>query len=345
MNTALTERYRPRNFENIIGQEHVVKMLQKYIELKLHMPIILNGPYGCGKTTLATIFATQFHSVETHEAIWQNAHPGVIKINAANKTGVKQITELLETVQYQPLQGLNKVYIIDEAHTLSHAAYNAFLETLEFLPSNTYFIFATTDKNKIIDPLRSRCFQLNLHSVSNQAIIARLSKIAEQENFKTSPEILDIIATHSNGSVRDAVKYLEQTQMINPTIEEVEQLLEIPSTVEIHKILHIITSADYEQISNIVDSIKAPPVNVLIKLIQTITQDQNTAKWVPVLQTILDTFEVIRFGLHDTLILKIVLSKATYVYRLAQGLKIDPPTSNDQFEHEVKMLFPGAKKI
>ena len=342
----LPSKYRPKSFTDVIGQSRVVRMLEKYIEMNLHMPIVLNGQYGCGKTTLARIFATHYHPAEEFSAIWEGRHPGVVQINAANKTGVKDIEALLDTVKYQPIHGINKIYIIDEAHTLSRAAYNAFLETLEFMPQNTKFIFATTEKEKIIDPLLSRCFVLNLNSVSVDELKIHLQQIQIAEGIIISADAMELIAEYSNGSVRDGMKYLEQAKMLQSgNTQDIEEMLEIPSKFFLENIINGIVTGNYHAIKNI-EFPKFSSINILIALIKAVYLQQDQEKWIPVLQAFTESIEIIRFGIHSKLILQIALYKAIYVYKLAQGLKIDSAKqAPDSIEHTIREYFSDAEQI
>jgi DNA polymerase-3 subunit gamma/tau len=320
----------------VVGQERVIKILRAYIDSGYNTPIIFSGGYGCGKTTLTKVLASHYHS--NKEAIWTNSHPSVIQVNAANRTGVKEIASLIETVHYRPLEGENKTYIIDECHALSHAAFNAFLDALENLPSNTRFFFATTDKHRIPDTVLSRSFVLSLDPVPCTSIKARLEQIADSENILIAPEVLELIATHSNGSVRDGIKNLTQISMLgaNPDIAEVRALLEIPSDQYISAIVDGIRSADYAVCKKLQPAMH--PYRTLVALLTQIQSFADTERWVPVVQALLESVEVVRFGIHADLILQIAIAKAIYVYRLSSKLKYEPAHADS----EIQRIFPGA---
>lgn len=340
---VLYNKWRPRRFEDVVGQARVVKVLRAYIDSGYNTSIIFSGPYGCGKTTLTKIMAAQYH--DNQEAIWNNNHPAVLQLNAANRTGVKEVASLLDTVQYKPLTGTNKTYIIDEFHALSQAAFNVFLEALENLPASTRFFFATTEVHKIPDTVLSRCFVLNIDPVPPEDILARITQIAQAEGIELSESVLRLIANNSNGSVRDAVKYLDQAAMLgaNPALQEVEQLLELPPQGLISAITSAIRDGDYA----ICDA-KLPavhPYRILIAVIKQVQSFSDREKWVPVINALTESIETTRFGLDADLILKISISKAIYVYKLAQGITISgSPTQSKNFEHKVREFFPDAIK-
>lgn len=328
----LNNKWRPTSFEDVVGQERALKMLKAYIESGFNTPVIFDGPYGTGKTTLTKILASCYHTPA--KDVWAGAHPDIIQINAANKTGVKEIEKLLDTVQYNPLAGLNKTYIIDEFHALSHAAYNAFLQTLEECPANVRFFFATTEKYKIPDAVLSRCFVLTLNPVGRVDIRARLELIAKQEKIDLPDRVLDLIAVHSSGSVRDAVKCLEQINMLgaNPNINDVYNFLEVPPEDELRRIVFAIEKGNYD-IS--VDMTNIHPYAVLSALLRYINV-QPSKKWVPVTQSLLEVLDAVKFGLDAEVILNIALAKAVYMYQLDNYL------DSDQAEKQIKGLFPKA---
>ena len=244
-NKVLYNKWRPRRFEDVVGHAQIIKILQAYIDSGFNTSIIFSGQYGCGKTTLTKIMAAQYH--DNPDAIWNNNHPAVLQVSASDRIGVDDIMQLLETVQYKPLVGANKTYIIDEFHALSSAAFKAFLNTLDNLPANTRFFFATTEIGKIPKEVVSRCFVLNIGPVQSELILDRIVKIANAEGIVLPEKVLQFIARNSNGSVRDAIKYLQQVAMLgtDPAIKNVEHLLETPSEELITAITNAIRNGDY----------------------------------------------------------------------------------------------------
>ena len=340
---VLYNKWRPRRFEDVVGHSQIIKILQAYIDSGYNTSIIFSGQYGCGKTTLTKIMAAQYH--DNHDAIWDNNHPAVLRISASDRVGVDEITRLLDTVQYKPLVGTNKTYIIDEFHALSNAAFKTFLNILDTLPPNTRFFFATTDICRIPQDVISRCFVLNIGPVQAELILDRIKKIANAEGIVLPEKVLRFIARGSNGSVRDAIKYLQQVAMLgtDPAITNVEHLLEIPSEELIISITNAIRNSDYSIFEADLPSIS--PYEILVALIKQIRSFSDTEKWVPVISALTESIELTQFGLEGDLILFISISKAMYAYKLAQGIKITGNTSAArQFEHKVQELFPNAVK-
>jgi DNA polymerase III subunit gamma/tau len=332
--SSLNNRWRPTEFADVVGQDRILRILDAYIQAGLRTPIIFDGQYGAGKTTLTKILAAQYHTPP--ESVLSGTHPDVLQINAANKTGVKEIEILLDSVHYNPQSGTNKTYIIDEFHALSHAAYNAFLQTLENCPPNVRFFFATTEKHKIPDAVLSRCFSLTLNPIKPTEIYARLKHIATQENINIENSLLKLISENSNGSLRDAIKYLEQINLLgaNPNPTDVYSFLEIPAPGTIESIVDAIQSGNYELP---IDSGTTHPY-ALLRALLTHLSHLNTPRWVPVTQSLLEVLEAVKYGLHSEVILRIALYKAIYVYHL----DTDNPRDGDHSAQTLMKVFPEA---
>ncbi len=223
----LAQKYRPTSFNEVIGQEILVKTVCNAIESnRLPNAWILTGIRGIGKTSIARIIArslncigldgkgtatpTPCRSCDNCIAISEDRHVDVIEMDAASRTGVADIREIIESVKYLPTSARYKVYIIDEVHMLSTAAFNALLKTLEEPPSHVKFVFATTEIRKLPVTVLSRCQRFDLRRVSIQTLMDHLSEIAAKETFNISPEALQIIATSADGSIRDGLSLLDQ---------------------------------------------------------------------------------------------------------------------------------------
>jgi DNA polymerase III subunit gamma/tau len=229
---VLARKYRPQDFSSLIGQDHVVKTLSnEFSSDKIPHAFIFTGIRGTGKTSLARIIAKALNcigsdgnntkptikpclscSVCTDTA--KGIHPDVIEMDAASKTGVDDIREIIENCTYTPSSARNKIYIIDEVHMLSNNAFNALLKTLEEPPSHTKFIFATTEIEKIPLTILSRCQRFDLHKISVEMLSDFLAKIAKSEAIKTDGNSLNLIAEIAGGSVRDALSMLDQVQFL-----------------------------------------------------------------------------------------------------------------------------------
>ena len=219
MSTALYRKYRPDNFDNIIGQNQVIDVLRNQIkENKISHAYIFSGVRGTGKTSTAKVFAKAVNCMnytdekgicnECNSCI--NNQMDTVEIDAASNNSVDNIRALKDTIMYQPNFGKYKVYIIDEVHMLSTGAFNALLKTLEEPPSHVIFILATTELNKIPATILSRCQKFEFKKVSKEDIKLRLRYILESENIEYNDEAIDHIADMSDGGLRDAISMLDQ---------------------------------------------------------------------------------------------------------------------------------------
>ena len=221
---VLARKYRPTNFSEIVGQDHIVKALSNGIEHKrIHQAYIFAGTRGVGKTTIARILAKCLNcsskespvSVPCDECnncneIKIGRHLDFLEVDAASKTGDDDMRELLDTIQYKPSNGRYKIYLIDEVHMLSKSSFNALLKSLEEPPAHVIFIFATTNPENIPKTVQSRCLQLNLKTVSKDELTDHFKKIMKSEKVKHDDESLSLIAEAALGSVRDGLTLLDQ---------------------------------------------------------------------------------------------------------------------------------------
>ena len=225
---VLARKYRPQNFNDLIGHEAMVKTLANaFATSRIAHAYILTGVRGVGKTTTARILARALNyvgpdgadngpQIEMLEegrhcaAIAASRHPDVMEMDAASRTGVGDIRELIEGVRYAPVEARYKVYIIDEVHMLSTAAFNALLKTLEEPPAHVKFIFATTEIRKLPVTVLSRCQRFDLRRIAPEVLCQHLGRIAQKEGAEIAPEALAMIARAAEGSVRDALSILDQ---------------------------------------------------------------------------------------------------------------------------------------
>lgn len=221
MYTALYRRYRPRTFDEMVGQEHIVKILKKQIRTgEIAHAYLFCGTRGTGKTSAARIFAKGVNCLsdgerpcghcENCESIQNGTFFDVIEIDAASNNRVENIRELRESVKYPPAAGKCKVYIIDEVHMLSTAAFNALLKTLEEPPEQVVFILATTEPHKLPATILSRCLRLDFRRVPEAKIREKLRTVCEELEIEYEESALSLIAANGDGSVRDALSILEQ---------------------------------------------------------------------------------------------------------------------------------------
>lgn len=234
MHLALYRLERPENFDQIIGQEHIVKILKNQIKKgQVSQAYLFTGTRGTGKTSTARILAKAINCTGEDipcgkctncKSIRDGAFMDVIELDAASNNGVDDLRAIIDSVQYPPAMGRYKVYIIDEVHMLTPAAENAFLKTLEEPPEYAIFILATTDPEKVKSTIKSRCMTLNFRRVSEKDLVKGMKRICEKYDVSPKEEALNTIARKADGSVRDALSILEQcieTGEKNFTEEEV----------------------------------------------------------------------------------------------------------------------------
>ena len=222
MQLALYRAERPEVFEDIIGQKHIIRILQNQIRTgTVSQAYLFSGTHGTGKTSTARILAKALNCLddsgnvpcghcENCEAIRQGRFVDCIELDAASNNGVDDLRAIIEMVKYPPSIGKYKVYIIDEVHMLSQAAENAFLKTLEEPPEHAIFILATTDPQKVRSTIRSRCMQLNFKRVTEEDLVAGMDRICNKRGIEATRDALITIASRADGSVRDALSILEQ---------------------------------------------------------------------------------------------------------------------------------------
>jgi DNA polymerase-3 subunit gamma/tau len=202
-------KYRPKGFEEVVGQEHITTTLQNAIENdQMAQALLFCGPRGVGKTTCARIVARLMNDFERSEEE-SSGHLNIYELDAASNNSVEDIRNLIDQVRYPPQFGKYKVYIIDEVHMLSSQAFNAFLKTLEEPPSYAIFILATTEKHKVIPTILSRCQIYDFNRIQNSDIANHLQKIAEKEHIEAEAEALHLIAQKADGALRDALSLFD----------------------------------------------------------------------------------------------------------------------------------------
>lgn len=256
---ALARKWRPKQFDDLVGQDQIVKALQHALSSqKIHHAYLLTGTRGVGKTTIARIFSKALNCelgisaspcgvCQTCLEIDAGRFVDMLEIDAATNTRVEEMRSLLENTAFFPSKGRFKVYVVDEVHMLSNAAFNAMLKTLEEPPAHIKFILATTDPQKIPVTVLSRCLQLNLKNVSETALVSHLQKILAAETIDYEESALVSIADTARGSVRDALSLLDQAIAIGMggvTDAEVTSMLGQMPQQQIDGILNSILAND-----------------------------------------------------------------------------------------------------
>jgi DNA polymerase-3 subunit gamma/tau len=292
---VLARKYRPRSFDTLVGQAHVVQALKNALDQKrLHHAYLFTGTRGVGKTTLARILAKSLNCEKGISSspcgicaacteIDQGRYVDLIEVDAASNTQVDNMRDLLDNAQYAPTQGQFKIYIIDEVHMLSKSAFNAMLKTLEEPPEHVKFILATTDPQKVPVTVLSRCLQFNLKQMPSLSISEYLEKILKEEGIVYEINALYLIAKSANGSMRDALSILDQgIAYCGGTIEEttIKKMLGAIDQSYLFNLIHAVIEQDGNKALEIAKEMNErnlsfdAALNDLANLIQTISVAQ-----------------------------------------------------------------------
>ena len=297
--TALYRKFRPLNFSEMVGQEHITRTLRnQVIEQRVGHAYLFNGGRGTGKTSAAKILARAVNCLnpkdgepcnecEICKAILSGSLTDVVEMDAASNNSVEDIRAIRDEVNFLPTRAKYRVYIIDEVHMLSTGAFNALLKTLEEPPEHVKFILATTEPQKLPATILSRCQRFDFKRISTQDIIKRLGIICKESNIQISKEALELIAILSEGAMRDAISILErcaaeQTEEINE--DKVRDLVGIPKITYINKLAKGIINKEPEEAITIVNTILEEGKDIdnflweLIKYIKDILVYKSTSK-------------------------------------------------------------------
>jgi DNA polymerase-3 subunit gamma/tau len=251
---ALARKWRPQNFEDVVGQSHVVSALSNALEQdRVHHAFLFSGTRGVGKTTLARILAKSLNcetgpsalpcgGCSTCQSVDEGRFIDLIEIDAASRTRVDDTREILDNVQYAPTMGRYKIYLIDEVHMLSGHSFNALLKTLEEPPPHVKFLLATTDPQKLPATILSRCLQFNLRALSAAEISSQLKKIADAEGLSTDDSGLQILSRAANGSMRDALSLMDQGIAFGKGTVKGQDVRDMLGMIETHHVDTILRS-------------------------------------------------------------------------------------------------------
>lgn len=295
---VLARKYRPARFEDLIGQDAMVRTLSNAFDLgRIHQAYILTGVRGVGKTTTARILARAFNyelpargsepavtrptihmpELGVHcQAIIESRHVDVIEMDAASHTGIDDVREIIANAQYRPMSARTKVYIIDEVHMLSKQAFNGLLKTLEEPPDHVKFVFATTEIEKVPVTVRSRCQRFDLRRIEAKVLIDHLSKVCAAEGVTIEPEALLLIARAAEGSVRDALSLLDQAiahggggRPVEITIQDVRSMLGVADHGRIIDLFELVMRGKIAEAFAAIDDLYdggSDPAQVLVDL-------------------------------------------------------------------------------
>lgn len=282
----LARKWRSKTFKTIVGQDLALRILQNSLYVNQFFPVYLfSGQKGCGKTTTARVFAAALNCTQLLEfqknpktqmpclecescvAMQKNQHPDFIEIDAASYTGIDNIRTIIDSSSFLPVLGSKKVYLIDEAHMLSKAAFNAFLKLLEEPPMFVVFILATTDAQKILDTVVSRCFQVFFDPIDQTKIVSHLSEICVTEKISYNEDALVLIAKETGGSLRDALNLLEQVRFAG-------------AKVSVDSVRTVLGHVQESVIIDIMHALCTQNAQILLAALQSITQKAYGAEYI-----------------------------------------------------------------
>lgn len=297
----LARKWRSKQFDQIIGQDLSVRMLKNSLYLDHFFPVYLfSGQRGCGKTTTARVFASAINcdnldtfklepkksiipclSCVSCQAMLAGKHPDFIEMDAASHTGVDNVRNIIDAASLMPIMGRKKIYLIDEAHMLSKAAFNAFLKILEEPPASVLFILATTDPQKIIDTVRSRCFQLFFKPIESTVLLQHLEEVCQREGIVYETAGLELIVKETEGSARDALNMLESVRFAAAQVSKnaVFQVLGHVQEERVIALLEAVLSAKQDKILEVLTSVDTSPRSLSF-LWQSFLQLLHTCIWI-----------------------------------------------------------------
>lgn len=292
MSRALYRTYRSRSLDEIVGQSHITRILQRAIASgRIAHAYLLTGPRGVGKTSIARILAHEINGLPYTD---ESTHLDIIEIDAASNNSVEDIRDLRDKVQIAPTSSPKKIYIIDEVHMLSKSAFNALLKTLEEPPEHVVFILATTDADKLPATILSRVQRFNFRAISPRDTAKHLAFIAEQENIAITPDALELIAEQGKGSFRDSISLLDQLRSLSDeTIDRtmVAEVLGLAQDELVEGLLAAYATADIGRAAQLIDEAEAAgtPAELLAEQLLSIARQRvvEDAALLPLLDKLL----------------------------------------------------------
>ncbi len=280
MGKTLYRQYRSKSFDEIIGQDHIVRVLKNSLKAnQVAHAYLLTGPRGVGKTSIARILA---YAVNDQAYSSEANNLDIIEIDAASNRRIDEIREIREKVNIAPTIGKYKIYIIDEVHMLTKEAFNALLKTLEEPPKHVIFILATTEFHKLPDTIVSRCVKLTFKSISADILATELQKIAKKEHIDIDKLAINLLAEHANGSFRDGLSLLEQLKNLNQkiTLDETYEMLGLAKQEYIEKIMITLVNGQIHELKQILETVSQSSSNEALIASQLIDYvSQNIEKY------------------------------------------------------------------
>lgn len=374
---ALYRKYRPVSFDGVAGQKPIVKTLQNAVrQHRIAHAYLFCGPRGTGKTSIAKIFAKMLNCEseenapcgKCHNCIeFQNgSHPDIIEIDAASNNGVEEVRNLIEKVKYAPIEGKYKVYIIDEVHMMSTGAFNALLKTIEEPPEHVIFIFATTEPHKVLPTIISRCQRFDFNKVSIADMVERLDYVLNQEHIHMEPEAVRLVATLSEGGMRDALSILDQCiayAQDDITVNDVNTIYGITTPAEKGTLLSHVLNRNYAELTqqietlseqgtdirrltaDLVDMLKDSLVytytedvslvqDIYLEVIRNILEDVPAAKRLHMIDILMETLEKYRIASDAASYFEIAMLK---MMEVPEAVNVVEPVSMKQPEAVVSM--------
>ena len=308
---ALYRKYRSKTLDEVVGQRHVTDILSRSLQQgNIAHAYLLTGPRGVGKTSIARILAHEINKLPYND---DETHLDIIEIDAASNNGVDDVRDLREKVQIAPVAAEKKVYIIDEVHMLSKAAFNALLKTLEEPPEHIVFILATTDVHKVPDTILSRTQRFTFRSISPADATQHLRSIADSEGILIDDEALTLIAEHGGGSFRDSISLLDQLRSLSSDKETitaalVEQVVGLAPAGQLQSLLEAYEAHDIQKIIEVLDMLEQQGVDarqIVSQLISVVRSRLGThPRWIELLDNLV---AVLRSPRPDVLLLTSLL--------------------------------------
>ena len=295
---ALARKWRPQNFEDVVGQSHVVSALSNALEQdRVHHAFLFSGTRGVGKTTLARVLAKSLNCetgpsaspcgvCSTCQSVDEGRFIDLIEIDAASRTRVDDTREILDNVQYAPTMGRYKIYLIDEVHMLSKSSFNAMLKTLEEPPEHVKFLFATTDPKKLPVTVLSRCLQFNLKNMTPERVVNHLKVVLAEEGIEAEDSALWQLGRAADGSMRDALSLTDQAIAFGSGKllgTEVATMLGSVDRQEVYRLIDAVAAGDGAKVYEVIDQVAefAPDFSALLDELLTVLHKVAVFQVVP----------------------------------------------------------------